>query len=335
MAATVARRAAPQLTRHLPRRFAPRTPRARRFSTQHAPAITHVPTWLAENAASFAPPVMNKLLHHGELSVMFVGGPNERLDFHLEEGSEFFYQLRGDMELPIVHGGRRETVRIREGEVFLLPSRIPHSPQRPQKGSLGLVVERQRYDDEAHDGLRYYVDFDTCDEVLWEKYFRCHDLGKDLAPVVAAFRASEEGRTGRPTGANVYADPPLTQDTATVVPPPFSLARWLDDHRDALASGASLDLFEGHPDGEFDVRVVGGGRDGASLRRVPRETWLYQLRGGARLAVDGAAAVELADGACAIVPAGAEFRVERPAGTIGMEVCNDRYGNKPGYLDLE
>ena len=68
---------------------------------------------------------------------------------------------------------------------------------------------------------------------------------------------------------------------------------------------------------------------------VPRETWLYQLRGGARLAVDGAAAVELADGACAVVPAGAEFRVERPAGTIGMEVCNDRYGNKPGYLDLE
>ena len=105
--------------------------------------------------------------------------------------------------------------------------------------------------------------------------------------------------------------------------------------RDMSRLGASLDLFEGHPDGEFDVRVVGGGRDGASLRRVPRETWLYQLRGGARLAVDGAAAVELADGACAIVPAGAEFRVERPAGTIGMEVCNDRYGNKPGYLDLE
>ena len=70
-------------------------------------------------------------------------------------------------------------------------------------------------------------------------------------------------------------------------------------------------------------------------RRAPRDPWLSQRRGGARRAGDGAAAVELADGAGAIVPAGAEFRVERPAGTIGMEVCNDRYGNKPGYLDLE
>ena len=239
MAATLARRARRTSAPSTTPICAAHAARAALYAAA-APAITHVPTWLAENAPS-APPVMNKLLHHGELSVMFVGGPNERLDFHLEEGSEFFYQLRGDMELPIVHGGRRETVRIREGEVFLLPSRIPHSPQRPQKGSLGLVVERQRYDDEAHDGLRYYVDFDTCDEVLWEKYFRCHDLGKDLAPVVAAFRASEEGRTGRPTGANVYADPPLTQDDDRRAAA-LSLARWLDDHRDALASGASLDL---------------------------------------------------------------------------------------------
>ena len=70
-------------------------------------------------------------------------------------------------------------------------------------------------------------------------------------------------------------------------------------------------------------------RCGASPRDL-----LYQLRGGARLAVDGAAAVELAM-RVAVVPAGAEVRVERPAGTIGMEVCNVRYGNKPGYLDLE
>ena len=177
-------------------------------------------TWLADNASSFAPPVMNKLMHREQLSIMFVGGPNERTDFHLEEGSEFFYQLRGSMRLPIVHGGRREEVVIREGDVFLLPSRIPHSPQRPEPGSIGLVVERQRSADEPPDGLRFYVDFETCERVLWERYFHCTDLGKDLAPIVAAFNASEEKATRTPRPGSVPASPPLQQDVATVVPPP-------------------------------------------------------------------------------------------------------------------
>ena len=74
----------------------------RRAARRHCSslAVTHLDTWLRDNAASFAPPVMNKLLHRDQLSVMFVGGPNRREDFHLEEGSEFFFQLRGDMELP-------------------------------------------------------------------------------------------------------------------------------------------------------------------------------------------------------------------------------------------
>ena len=93
--------------------------------------------------------------------VFYVGGPNQRADFHLEEGSEFFYQLRGSMQLPTVQAGQRVVVTIREGEVYLLPSRIPHSPQRPERGSIGLVIERQRYEHEPPDGLRYYTDFQS------------------------------------------------------------------------------------------------------------------------------------------------------------------------------
>ena len=93
----------------------------------------------------------------------------------------------------------RSQVRINEGEVFLLPSRIPHSPQRPEEGSLGLVVERRREEDEL-DGLRWYTDFETCDSgVLWERFFHCGDLGRDLVPVVMAYKASEACRTGKPT----------------------------------------------------------------------------------------------------------------------------------------
>ena len=175
---------------------------------------THLTTWIRENEAAFAPPVMNKLMHRDQLSIMFVGGPNERTDFHLEEGSEFFYQLRGNMELPTVQAGKRVNVKIREGDVFLLPSRIPHSPQRPETGSIGLVVERQRYEDEPNDGLRFYVDFHKCDEVLWERYFQCYDLGKDLAPIVAAYRESEEYRTGMFQPAKSVKDAPRLSCTA-------------------------------------------------------------------------------------------------------------------------
>lgn len=56
---------------------------------------THLRQWYEKNKAFFSPPVCNKLLHKEQLSVMFVGGPNQRTDFHLDEGSEFFYQVTG------------------------------------------------------------------------------------------------------------------------------------------------------------------------------------------------------------------------------------------------
>lgn len=268
---------------------------------------------------------MNKLLHRGELSVMFVGGPNERSDFHLEAGSELFYQLRGSMALPIVHRGVREVMTINEGDVFLLPPRIPHSPQRPEAGSLGLVIERERSAHEPPDGLRWYVDFHSCEEVLWERYFHCTDLGKDLVPVVEAFHASEEYRTGRPTGDHVFSSPPLQQDTTTHVPPPFSLSAWIDSNSDKLGRGESLNLFEGHPDREFNVRVAGGESE-QQIRRG-HESWLYQLKGEAEVDLGLGQITKLHEGACVIVPAEFDFCVKRPAGSLGMLVQNEPEAN--------
>ncbi len=117
----------------------------------------HVPTWVEENYDSFCPPICNKLMHRNELSIMFVGGPNSRCDFHVDESSEFFYQLHGNMRLPIIlPGNQLRLVNIKEGEVFLLPSRVPHSPQRPEKHSVGLVIERQRDIEKEWDCMRWY-----------------------------------------------------------------------------------------------------------------------------------------------------------------------------------
>ena len=54
--------------------------------------------WIQENQNSFAPPVCNKLMHNSQLVIMFVGGPNVRADYHIEEGEELFYQIKGRLK---------------------------------------------------------------------------------------------------------------------------------------------------------------------------------------------------------------------------------------------
>lgn len=57
----------------------------------------------------------------------------------MEEGEEFFYMRKGDMTLKIVEGGLPKDVHIKEGQVFLLPAKIPHSPQR-QENTVGIFA---------------------------------------------------------------------------------------------------------------------------------------------------------------------------------------------------
>ena len=100
--------------------------------------------WIAENRHLLKPPVGNHQLYKGndDYIVMVVGGPNGRKDYHWEEGEELFYQVEGDISVKIINEeGQPETIHIREGEMFLLPARIPHSPQRPPN-TVGLIIER-------------------------------------------------------------------------------------------------------------------------------------------------------------------------------------------------
>lgn len=142
--------------------------------------IINTDEWLRENENSFDPPVCNKLMHNEQLVIMFVGGPNRREDYHIEEGEELFYQVRGEMCVRILENGKHKDVPIRQGEMFLLPARVPHSPQRTA-GSIGLVIERRREPTEL-DGVRWFVP--NSPDALYEKWFPCKDLGLELAPLI-------------------------------------------------------------------------------------------------------------------------------------------------------
>ena len=159
--------------------------------------------WVEENRHLLKPPVGNKMVwSDSEFLVMVVGGPNMRKDYHVEEGEEFFYQIEGDITVRIMEDGKPRDIEIKEGEIFLLPAGIPHSPQRPEN-TVGMVVERQRKPGEL-DHLRWYCE--GCGEVLHDESFQLEDLGTQLKPIIENFYATESLRTCK--GCNTVMQPP-------------------------------------------------------------------------------------------------------------------------------
>src|SRR5688572_17758448 len=113
--------------------------------------------WIDEHRHLLKPPVGNKCVYEdAEFIVMVVGGPNSRKDYHFNEGEEFFYQLEGDIVLKIIEEGKPVDVPIKQGEIYLLSPRVPHSPRRPAN-SVGLVMERKRTENEL-DGFQWYCE---------------------------------------------------------------------------------------------------------------------------------------------------------------------------------
>jgi 3-hydroxyanthranilate 3,4-dioxygenase len=156
--------------------------------------------WISENEHLLKPPVGNrKVFEDGEMTVMVVGGPNERCDYHDDPVEEFFYQLRGDMVLKVGDNGNFYDVPIREGEVFLLPPHVRHSPQRPQPGSIGLVIEPKRSPDDPLDGFEWYC-FE-CGALVHRVEVKVEHLVKDLPPLYDAFYADAKARTCKQCGA--------------------------------------------------------------------------------------------------------------------------------------
>lgn len=148
--------------------------------------------WIDEHREELKPPVGNRNLYKdaGDYIVMIVAGPNARKDYHYNETEELFYQIEGDINVRIQENGKAVDIPIREGEMFLLPAKVPHSPMRSE-GSIGLVVELKRTADEK-DGLMWFCD--NCNTKLHEDYFKLTNIEKDFLPRFKNFYESESLR---------------------------------------------------------------------------------------------------------------------------------------------
>ncbi|WP_029260771.1 MULTISPECIES: 3-hydroxyanthranilate 3,4-dioxygenase [unclassified Microbacterium] len=164
------------------------------------PPVIDFPAWIKENEHLLKPPVNNKAAWTpmGDFIVQVVGGPNQRTDFHFDPYEEWFYQYRGNMHVNIQTPDGLQRIDIREGEMWLLPGNVFHSPQRPEEGSIGIVIERIR----EEGTLEKFAWFcPNCNAKVHEVELQVRDIVEDLPPVFRDFYESEEGRTCPECGA--------------------------------------------------------------------------------------------------------------------------------------
>lgn len=136
--------------------------------------------WIDENRHLLKPPVGNKVVwKDADVIVMVVGGPNSRKDYHYNETPEFFYQIEGDMVLKVIENGTPKDIPIKEGEIFVLPPKVPHSPQRGAN-TIGLVIEYPRPEG-VKDKLQWYAEENG--DLVYEEEFTLDNIETDMPAI--------------------------------------------------------------------------------------------------------------------------------------------------------
>ena len=146
--------------------------------------------WIDEHRHLLKPPVGNQQIFkaNDDFIVMVVGGPNARKDFHYNEGEELFYQLEGTINVKLMVDGKAENMVLTEGDMFLLPPKTLHCPQRPAN-TIGLVIERYR-EEEEKDGFFWFCE--NCNHELYEEFVEVKDIVTQLPVVMERFYSSKE-----------------------------------------------------------------------------------------------------------------------------------------------
>lgn len=183
----------------------PAPPTLATYTPPPTPTLTPSATTprLSENAHLLQPPVNNYCVTNEHMTVMIVGGPNARTDYHVNATPEWFYQYKGRMLLKVIdphHESPTKPFRdiyIDEGEMFLLPPDVPHNPVR-FADTVGIVLEQPRPEGTV-DRLRWYCQ--NCGHQVHEKSFHCTNLGTQIKEAVNAFKEDEHARTCKKCGA--------------------------------------------------------------------------------------------------------------------------------------
>ncbi|GMR58495.1 hypothetical protein PMAYCL1PPCAC_28690 [Pristionchus mayeri] len=242
--------------------------------------VINVERWILDNQKDFVPPVCNKCMYSDQLKMFFVGGPNQRRDYHLEEGEEVFYQLKGAMCLKVIEKGVKKDVVIKEGELFVLPSRIEHSPQR-YENTIGAVVERTRAEEEL-DCVRYFLDDSTTRQ--YERWFHLNDVVVDLPPVIKAFHASKSHESNSITDESFLQKAPY-EPRELDLRSPLNLKEFIKKNEEALKSGP-VTVF-GTPEYTSSTVVYGSG-DYSMQTGVEEECIVWSVEDGeAKVEVGG------------------------------------------------
>ena len=160
--------------------------------------VHNLKQWIEDNKSLLKPPVGNKLVYEDpDIIVMMVGGPNARKDYHHHQrGPEFFYQIQGDIILKVMENGKPNPIRIKEGEIYLMPRDTIHSPQRPPN-TVGLVIELKAKKGEI-DNMYWYCE--KCNEMLHKETFNLKNIVTELPPLMEKYFSNEQLRKCKKCG---------------------------------------------------------------------------------------------------------------------------------------
>lgn len=170
------------------------------------PLPLNLDRWIAEHRDVLQPPTGAKTIWQDtDFIVTVVGGPNDRADYHDDPLEEFFHQIKGDMTLRVMDEGRRRDIPIREGEIYLLPPHVRHSPQRPA-GTIGMIVERQRGPG-VIDAFEWFCA--ACDGMIVRREAKVEELTEAVGSMVEAWISDAALRTCKQCG---HVNPASTTD---------------------------------------------------------------------------------------------------------------------------
>lgn len=225
------------------------------------------------------------------------------------------------MTVKVIVRGKPVDVHIKEGEMFILPGRIPHSPQR-FPNTLGLVIERERSEKEW-DCLRWYMpSLPDTPTPLYEEFFHCLDLGVQLKPVIQRFYASEQHKTGFPIEGTITSNPPITPNSDIDIPSPFNVKQWIQENAQRIAS-SKLGFEDLSTEKEFKIVFHAGTNSSPSIFKTGEaEAWIWQWQDSSKILqkktnLDDENSGEFEEpqkleaGECTLIPAGTSFKIEQ------------------------